>query len=194
MAAGPGQRDALRAAPELRIQILLRPPAQDRHRLGRSLLPGDEIVIAVETVETLAGIEVVKSAAQEAQEKRKFARSAALVRDYYVKEGQVQARYLPILFFGFALTAAFALGLAAKPMLVTLPGVLLLLDFRLDIVLPGVRKPPDVARGLVAEDGDEDRKHDKDRQLQKYLSAVAEENAPATRQQCEKLLGESRQG
>ncbi len=61
--------------------------------------------------ETLAGIEVVKSAAQEAQEKRKFARNAALVRDYYVKEGQVQARYLPILFFGFALTAAFALGL-----------------------------------------------------------------------------------
>jgi ATP-binding cassette subfamily B protein len=61
--------------------------------------------------ETLAGIEVVKSAAQEAQEKRKFARNAAQVRDYYVKEGQVQARYLPILFFGFALTAAFALGL-----------------------------------------------------------------------------------
>ncbi len=61
--------------------------------------------------ETIAGIEVVKSAAQEAQEKRKFARSAAQVRDYYVKEGQVQARYLPILFFGFALTAAFALGL-----------------------------------------------------------------------------------
>ena len=61
--------------------------------------------------ETIAGIEVVKSAAQEAQEKRKFARNASLVRDYYVKEGQVQARYLPILFFGFALTAAFALGL-----------------------------------------------------------------------------------
>jgi ATP-binding cassette subfamily B protein len=61
--------------------------------------------------ETIAGIEVVKSAAQEAQEKRKFARNAAQVRDFYVKEGQVQARYLPILFFGFALTAAFALGL-----------------------------------------------------------------------------------
>ena len=28
-----------------------------------------------------------------------------------MKQGQVQARYLPILFFGFALTAAFALGL-----------------------------------------------------------------------------------
>jgi len=58
--------------------------------------------------ETISGIEVVKSTAQEAQEKRKFARNAASVRDFYVKEGQVQARYLPILFFGFALTAAFA--------------------------------------------------------------------------------------
>jgi ATP-binding cassette, subfamily B, bacterial len=61
--------------------------------------------------ETISGIEVVKSTAQEAQEKRKFARNAAEVRKYYVKEGQVQARYLPILFFGFALTAAFAHGL-----------------------------------------------------------------------------------
>jgi ATP-binding cassette subfamily B protein len=61
--------------------------------------------------ETISGIEVVKAAAQEAQEKRKFARHARLVRDFYVKEGQVQARYLPILFFGFALTAAFAHGL-----------------------------------------------------------------------------------
>jgi ATP-binding cassette, subfamily B, bacterial len=61
--------------------------------------------------ETIAGIEVVKSAAQEAQEKRKFARNATAVRDYYVMEGRVQARYLPVLFFGFALTAAFAQGL-----------------------------------------------------------------------------------
>ena len=61
--------------------------------------------------ETIAGIEVVKSMAQEAQEKKKFARRAAIVRDFYVKEGQVQARYLPVLFLGFALTAAFAHGL-----------------------------------------------------------------------------------
>lgn len=61
--------------------------------------------------ETISGIEVVKSTAQEAQEKKRFAKNAATVRDFYVKEGQVQARYLPILFFGFALTAAFALGL-----------------------------------------------------------------------------------
>ena len=61
--------------------------------------------------ETISGIEVVKSTAQEAQEKQRFAKNAGVVRDYFVKQGQVQARYLPILFFGFALTAAFALGL-----------------------------------------------------------------------------------
>ncbi|MCB0074808.1 MAG: ABC transporter ATP-binding protein, partial [Caldilineaceae bacterium] len=61
--------------------------------------------------ETISGIEVVKSTAQEAQEKQRFAKNASVVRDYFVKQGQVQARYLPILFFGFALTAAFALGL-----------------------------------------------------------------------------------
>ena len=47
---------------------------------------------------------------QEAQEKRKFARNAAAVRDYYVKEGQVQARYLPLLFFGFAFTGGVCPG------------------------------------------------------------------------------------
>jgi ATP-binding cassette subfamily B protein len=61
--------------------------------------------------ETISGIEVVKSTAQEAQEKRKFAHNATQVRNFYVKEGQVQARYLPILFFGFALTGSFAMGL-----------------------------------------------------------------------------------
>ncbi|MEX2534984.1 MAG: ABC transporter ATP-binding protein [Trueperaceae bacterium] len=61
--------------------------------------------------ETITGIELVKSAAQESQEKRKFAGSAATFRDYFVKHGEVQARYLPILLFGFMFTGAFAHGL-----------------------------------------------------------------------------------
>ena len=61
--------------------------------------------------ETVTGIEVVKSTAQEAQEKRKFAKSAALYRDYFVEQGQIQARYIPLLFLGIALTTAFAHGL-----------------------------------------------------------------------------------
>ena len=61
--------------------------------------------------ETVTGIEVVKSTAQEAQEKRKFARNAALYRDFFVEQGQIQARYIPLFFLGIAMTTAFAHGL-----------------------------------------------------------------------------------
>jgi ATP-binding cassette, subfamily B, bacterial len=61
--------------------------------------------------ETITGIEVVKAMVQEAQEKKKFINSAGLYRDIFVKQGRIQARYLPILFFGFAQVIAFAHGL-----------------------------------------------------------------------------------
>jgi ATP-binding cassette subfamily B protein len=61
--------------------------------------------------ETITGIEVVKSAAQEAQERRKFLENARRVRDLFVKQGEIQARYLPLLLLGFAMTGAFAHGL-----------------------------------------------------------------------------------
>jgi ATP-binding cassette subfamily B protein len=61
--------------------------------------------------ETITGIEVVKSTAQEAQEERKFVENARRVRDLYVKQGEIEARYLPLLLLGFALTCAFAHGL-----------------------------------------------------------------------------------
>jgi ATP-binding cassette subfamily B protein len=60
--------------------------------------------------ETITGIEVVKSAAQEAQERRKFVENARRVRDLFVKQGEIEARYLPLLLLGFALTGAFAHG------------------------------------------------------------------------------------
>jgi ATP-binding cassette subfamily B protein len=61
--------------------------------------------------ETITGIEVVKSAAQENQEKEKFVENARRVRDLFVKQGEIEARYLPLLLLGFALTGAFAHGL-----------------------------------------------------------------------------------
>jgi len=61
--------------------------------------------------ETITGIEVVKSAVQETQERRKFLESARRVRDLYAKQGEIEARYLPLLLLGFALTGAFAHGL-----------------------------------------------------------------------------------
>lgn len=57
--------------------------------------------------ETVSGIEVVKSTAQESQEQRKFAERARLYRDFFIKNGEIQARYLPPLFLGVALASAF---------------------------------------------------------------------------------------
>ncbi|NLF12295.1 MAG: ABC transporter ATP-binding protein [Anaerolineaceae bacterium] len=61
--------------------------------------------------ETITGIELVKAAAQEAQEREKFVKNARRVRDLFVKQGEIEARYLPLLLLGFALTGAFAHGL-----------------------------------------------------------------------------------
>ena len=60
--------------------------------------------------ETITGIEVVKSAVQEEQERGKFVGSARRVRDLFVKQGEIEARYLPLLLLGIALSGAFAHG------------------------------------------------------------------------------------
>jgi ATP-binding cassette subfamily B protein len=60
--------------------------------------------------ETITGIEVVKSAAQEGQEQRKFARNADRYRQFFVRNGQIQARYLPILLLTLAIVGAFLHG------------------------------------------------------------------------------------
>lgn len=61
--------------------------------------------------EAVSGIEVVKATAQEEQEKRKFGEKASLYRDYYVKNGQLQGRYLPTLVLTIILALAFLHGL-----------------------------------------------------------------------------------
>jgi ATP-binding cassette, subfamily B, bacterial len=53
--------------------------------------------------ETLAGIEVVKASAQEQFERRKYRGHARLFRDLFVQQGHTEARYLPLLVYGFAL-------------------------------------------------------------------------------------------
>jgi ATP-binding cassette, subfamily B, bacterial len=61
--------------------------------------------------ETISGIEVVKSTAQEGQERAKFEKNARGYRDYFVQNGQIQARYLPLLLFVIMLVFAFLHGL-----------------------------------------------------------------------------------
>ncbi|MEI2611590.1 MAG: ABC transporter ATP-binding protein [Candidatus Promineifilaceae bacterium] len=57
--------------------------------------------------EAVSGIEVVKATGQELQELGKFLRDARRYRDAFVKEGEVQARYLPTLLIGVAIAGAF---------------------------------------------------------------------------------------
>jgi len=60
--------------------------------------------------EAITGIEVVKATAQEEQERRKFATHAGAFRDYFVRNGQIQARYLPTLLLAIAMAGAFLHG------------------------------------------------------------------------------------
>jgi len=57
--------------------------------------------------ETVNGIEVVKGSAQEEQEGDKFMTNASTYRDYAVREGEIQARYLPMLVFSLCWGLAF---------------------------------------------------------------------------------------
>ncbi len=57
--------------------------------------------------EAIAGIEVVKANAQERKEWERFARNAGLFRDYFVQQGEIQARYLPMLAFTLAWAGSF---------------------------------------------------------------------------------------
>jgi ATP-binding cassette subfamily B protein len=60
--------------------------------------------------EAVTGIEVVKATAQEAQELRKFSVNARRFRDLSVRNGQIQARYLPPLLLTVATVGAFLHG------------------------------------------------------------------------------------
>lgn len=51
--------------------------------------------------EAISGIEVVKAAAQEPRERRKFSDDARRFRDLFVRRGEIQARYLPFLIYAF---------------------------------------------------------------------------------------------
>ncbi|HEX8733637.1 MAG TPA: ABC transporter ATP-binding protein [Ktedonobacterales bacterium] len=57
--------------------------------------------------ETITGVEVVKSTSQEEQERAKFFANASAYRDYYVKNGEIQARYLPLLLIAIAIVGGF---------------------------------------------------------------------------------------
>lgn len=61
--------------------------------------------------ESISGIEVVKASAREAFERAKFYRNARLFRDYFVRQGAIEARYVPLLLYGVAVGLTFLHGI-----------------------------------------------------------------------------------
>jgi ATP-binding cassette subfamily B protein len=61
--------------------------------------------------ETIAGIEVVKATARERFERVRFAKNARLFRDFFVRQGYIEARYLPLLLYAVAVGFTFLHGM-----------------------------------------------------------------------------------
>jgi ATP-binding cassette subfamily B protein len=57
--------------------------------------------------EALDGIEIVKGTAQEQAETKRFAKNAGAYRDNFVRQGDVEARFLPFLLIGLATAGSF---------------------------------------------------------------------------------------
>ena len=57
--------------------------------------------------EAVSGIEVVKANVRERYEWNKFTNNASVFRDYFVRQGLIQARYLPMLMFSLCWGAGF---------------------------------------------------------------------------------------
>ncbi|RRR74772.1 MAG: ABC transporter ATP-binding protein [Candidatus Viridilinea halotolerans] len=57
--------------------------------------------------ETISGIEVVKATAREPFEHAKYQHNARLFRDFFVQQGYIEARYLPLLLYGITVGLTF---------------------------------------------------------------------------------------
>ncbi len=86
--------------------------------------------------ESLDGIEVVKGAAQEEAEVGRFNRNARTLRDAMIRQGNVEARFVPLLLFYIALAVGllhaillFRMGILNTGDVVAYFGLLLMLDF-----------------------------------------------------------------
>ena len=86
--------------------------------------------------ETISGIEIVKVAAQEIEERRKFRRNAKKYRDFFVQQGQIEAAYLPLLMYGIAFGLMFlhtlhmhGRGLLTIPDIIAVTGLMSVLKF-----------------------------------------------------------------
>jgi ATP-binding cassette subfamily B protein len=104
--------------------------------------------------ETIEGIETVKGAAQEEQAVEKFDSAARAYRDAFVKQGYIEARFLPLLFLGIANATALAhalilyqQGLLDLGQVVAYNGLILLFGFP---TFTSAFAYPQIATGLAS--------------------------------------------
>ncbi|MEP7358985.1 MAG: ABC transporter ATP-binding protein [Anaerolineales bacterium] len=86
--------------------------------------------------ETISGIQVVKASAQEMYERRKYTGAATRLRGAFVQQGEIEARYLPLLLYALAVGLSFLQsmllyrqGLLNIPQIVMLLGLVSILRF-----------------------------------------------------------------
>ena len=86
--------------------------------------------------EALDGVEIMKGAAQEGAETETFITNARRVRDFFVRQGDIEARFLPLLWLGLAFAVGvvhamylFRLGLIDTGGVVAYIGLLRMLEF-----------------------------------------------------------------
>ncbi len=86
--------------------------------------------------ETLDGVEIMKGAAQEGTETETFVTNARRVRDAFVRQGDIEARFIPTLLYGLTLAGGlihalilFRMGLINTGGVIAYFGLLRMLDF-----------------------------------------------------------------
>ncbi len=92
------------------LLMLVRPYLRQLHPVAEQMREQFGQTNAVLT-EAVTGIEVVKATAQEEQELRKFDERATRFRNFFVQNGLIEGRYIPILLLGIFLVFAFLHGL-----------------------------------------------------------------------------------
>ena len=67
--------------------------------------------VTATTEEAVSGIELVKAAVRETWERKRFHAGAALFRDLFVRQGRIEALYVPMLMFGVAVALSLLHGI-----------------------------------------------------------------------------------
>jgi ATP-binding cassette subfamily B protein len=138
----------LLAAPRIHPALMLAPAVfiiayvfALRQYLGSLQQVTDEVrasfgALNMRLAESLDGIETVKGSAQEQAEVERFGKNAGRYRDAAIKQGDIEARYLPLLLYVATLAAGllhalilFRAGQLDVGQVVSYFGLLLLLDF-----------------------------------------------------------------